>query len=108
MLLVACDTAPYPAYNWKSETGGERMVMVNSATRSRDIRARTLVLVAAALVVAVFLAIVVPTLQQVRASHVCGRLGGQLKQSTGSVEPLVASRTEYRCIGPGGTVVGTW
>lgn len=77
-----------------------------AAGRRAFVQAAALVL--AALAAAVLLAVAVPALQEVRATTVCSRLGGQVQEATETVEPLVRVRTVYRCHGPGGTILGTW
>lgn len=65
-------------------------------------------LVAACVLAVVFLAVVIPFAQEARLTHQCAKLGGQLKQSTEDVEPLVTTRSVYRCLGPDGQVLQTW
>lgn len=71
-------------------------------------RARTLGIAFALLVGAIFLALVVPVVQEARMTRECSGLGGSLAQSMEKVEPLVVGRTVYRCIGPGGQVLKNW
>ena len=84
------------------------MATANSVTRRRRSSVKMVALVLAVLIAALLLALLGPTIQQVRLTHVCASLGGQLDESTENVEPLVSGRTVYRCYGPDGRLLHDW
>ncbi len=69
---------------------------------------RTLGFALALLGLAVFLTLAGPVVQELPLHRECAGLGGALSQSTEEVEPLVVSRTVFRCLGPGGQVLKSW
>lgn len=80
----------------------------SSVTRGRRTWISKAGLASAVVLAATLLALLIPTVQEVRLTHQCTKLGGQLNQSTEDVEPLVSGRTVYRCVDPGGRVLDTW
>ncbi len=84
-------------------------VVSGSAVRQSQLSSiKRVGLIAACVLAVVFLAVVIPFAQEARLTHQCAKLGGQLEQSTEDVEPLVTSRSVYRCLGPDGQVLQTW